>query len=186
MRQRPRSKDHRSKKLKTQPPTCESMLCQNTAKRTVGEGGKEASTRGDRNRAPRIRRDGASAAAAAAISELAHAHSCLSHVPLQMKVSTRDIAAHAARAAAEFSSRQTLKLQVGAKVEALHKRAGWHRAQIQKKLPGSVFLIAWEDGDTTDRLKTLSAIRSRTLTQQDLLRGDVHRYLNTNLIDRWL
>ena len=179
-------KDHRSKKLKTQPPTCESMLCQNTAKRTVGEGGKEASTRGDRNRASRIRRDGASAAAAAAISELAHAHSCLSHVPLQMKVSTRDIAAHAARAAAEFSSRQTLKLQVGAKVEALHKRAGWHRAQIQKKLPGSVFLIAWEDGDTTDRLKTLSAIRSRTLTQQDLLRGDVHRYLNTNLIDRWL
>ena len=37
MRQRPRSKDHRSKKLKTQPPTCESMLCQNTAKRNIGD-----------------------------------------------------------------------------------------------------------------------------------------------------
>jgi len=51
------------------------------------------------------------------------------------------------------------KLSVGDAVLARYKDGSWYPAHIAKCLCGATFQIAWDDDDTTDRIKTLSQLR---------------------------
>jgi len=54
---------------------------------------------------------------------------------------------------------RSVQFRVGEEVEAWHKTGGWHGACIAELLEDGSVLVAWQDGDTTDRTKTRRTIR---------------------------